>query len=81
LIGSELGTLDYEPRDATSAPCSSRGHIASGIRHIATQEQIITDLDRGNHEAAVALDLLAIFRDMQDHLLAHRDRILAELEQ
>jgi hypothetical protein len=42
---------------------------------------IIADLDRGGHDAAVALQLLTTIHDMQDHLVAHRDRILEELEQ
>jgi hypothetical protein len=54
-------------------------HIASGIRHFTKQEQIIADLDRGGHDAAVALQLLTTFRNMQDDLVAHRDRILEEL--
>jgi hypothetical protein len=36
-------------------------HIASGIRHTAKQVQIIADLDRGGHDAAVALQLLTTF--------------------
>jgi len=51
-------------------------HIASGLRHIENQEQIIAGLDRGDHYTAVALELLLTFRDMRDHLVAHRDRIL-----
>jgi hypothetical protein len=54
-------------------------HIASGIRHTAKQAQITADLDRGGHDAAVALQLLTTFRCMQDHLVAHRDRILEEV--
>jgi hypothetical protein len=38
----------------------------------------LADLDRGCHDAAAGLQLLAIFRDMQDHLVAHRDRIREE---
>jgi len=49
-------------------------HIASGIRHTEKPEQIIAELDCGDHDAAVALELLTTFRDMQDHLVAHRDR-------
>jgi hypothetical protein len=55
-------------------------HLASGIRHIEKQEQIIADLDRGGHDAAVVLELLTTFRDMQDHLVAHRARILEEIK-
>ena len=47
-------------------------HIASGIRHIEKQEQIIAELDCGDHDAAVALELLTTFRDMKDHLVAPR---------
>ena len=54
-------------------------HIASGLCHIENQEQIIAGLDRGDHYTAVALELLRTFRDMQDHLVAVRDRILEEL--
>jgi hypothetical protein len=41
---------------------------------------MIADLDRGSHSAAVALQLLATFRHVQDQNVAHRDRILEELE-
>jgi hypothetical protein len=55
-------------------------HIASGIRHIEKQGQIIANLDRGDHGTAVALELLIVFRDMQVHFVAHRDRILEEMK-
>jgi hypothetical protein len=56
--------------------------IATGIRHIEKQEQIIADLKRNGRDvaAALAVELLTIFRRTQDHDVAHRDRILKELE-
>jgi hypothetical protein len=56
-------------------------HIASVRRYIERQEQIIADLDRDGCDITVALDLLTTFRHMQDQNVAHRDRILEELEQ
>jgi len=56
--------------------------IASGIRHIKKQEQIIADLERNGRDiaAALAVELLTIFRRTQDYDVAHRDRILKDLE-
>jgi hypothetical protein len=58
-------------------------HIADGIRQIAKQEQIIADLDRNGKDFAVTLarQLLTMFRRIQDHDVAHRDRIPKELDQ
>jgi hypothetical protein len=56
-------------------------HIASGLRHIEKQEQIIADLDCNGRDITVAVDVLWTFRDMQDHLVAYRDRIIEQLKQ
>jgi hypothetical protein len=56
-------------------------HIASVRRYIERQEQIIADLERDGCDITIALDLLTTFRHMQDQNVAHRDRILEELEQ
>src|SRR5258708_31617698 len=57
--------------------------LPSDIRQIAKQEQIIADLDRNGKDIAVTLarQLLTMFRRIQDHNVAHRDRILKELDQ
>jgi hypothetical protein len=56
--------------------------IASGIRHIEKQEQIIADLERNGRDnaAALAVELLTIFHRTQAYDVAHRDRILKDLE-
>ena len=65
-----------------------QAHLAQAERHIAgvrgyieRQEQIIADLERDGCDITIALDLLTTFRHMQDENIAHRDRILKELEQ
>ena len=54
-------------------------HIANGLRLIEKQEHIIADLDLD--DIAIALELLATFRQMQSHAVAYRDRIIEELKQ
>ena len=41
----------------------------------------LPDLERDGCDITIALDLLTTFRHMQDQNVAHRDRILEELEQ
>ena len=56
-------------------------HIASGIRYIERQEQLIAGLGRDGCDITIALNLLTTFRHMQDENVAHRDRILEEMKQ
>jgi hypothetical protein len=67
-------------RDGLSASFAFK---SNAIGFGATARTMIADLDRGSHShnAAVALQLLATFRHVQDQNVAHRDRILEELEQ
>jgi hypothetical protein len=44
-------------------------HIASGIRYIERQEQLIAGLGRDGCDITNALDLLTTFRHMQDETL------------
>ena len=55
-------------------------HIASGIRYIERQEQLIAGPGRDGCDITIALNLLTTFRHIQDENIAHRDRI-EELEQ
>jgi hypothetical protein len=55
-------------------------HIALGERHIARQIEIIAELEQTGHSTQLAIDLLAIYRDLQLTHVAHRDHILKELE-
>ena len=50
-------------------------HIASGIRYIERQEQLIAGLGRDGCDITNALDLLTTFRHMQDENIAHRDAL------
>jgi hypothetical protein len=74
--------VDYEPCDQLARLAQAERQIADGIRHIEKQEQIIADLERAGRDivAAFARELLTIFHRMQNHNVAHRDRILKELE-
>ncbi|MBU6464097.1 MAG: hypothetical protein KGK01_09830 [Bradyrhizobium sp.] len=55
-------------------------HVIEGLEHLGLQEQIIADLERGGHDAAEALKVLATLRKTQ---ATHEDsvkRILSELK-
>ena len=55
-------------------------HVAVGSSHIEMQEQIVADIDSQGRDSAAARELLRTLRQMQDKYVAHRDRIIKELE-
>jgi hypothetical protein len=55
-------------------------HVAVGSSHIERQEQIVADIDSQGRDSAAARELLRTLRQMQDKYVAHRDRIIKELE-
>lgn len=55
-------------------------HIALGEKHIASQEQVVEDLVRLGSDAAEAKKLLENFYASQAQHIAHRDRIIRELD-
>jgi hypothetical protein len=50
--------------------------IAAGRRHIADQEQRVSELDRHAHDTTRARSLLALYRRVQAQHIAHRNLIL-----
>ena len=56
-------------------------HVALGVRHIARQYAIISELERCGQcpEADQARNLLATFEEMQEDHISHRDRLEREL--
>jgi hypothetical protein len=56
-------------------------HVALGVRHIARQYAIISELERSGQcpDADQARDLLATFEEMQEEHISHRDRLEREL--
>lgn len=54
-------------------------HVAQGRRHVAHQKQIISDLENGGHDTAVARSLLLNFKDVLKMHIADRDRLKKEL--
>ena len=56
-------------------------HVAQGERHIVAQQQRIADLHSAGLDTREPIDLLKTFREVQIQDIAHRDRILSELEQ
>lgn len=60
-----------------------RQHLAEaalGERHIVRQTRIIDELARAGHDTDLAVDLLDTYCQLRVCHLAHRDRILKELE-
>jgi hypothetical protein len=55
--------------------------VLQGERHIAREEQMISDLERGGHDTKLALETLANYRRMQAEHIAHRNMILKLLQQ
>ncbi|QOG23172.1 hypothetical protein [Bradyrhizobium sp. SEMIA] len=55
-------------------------HVALGERHIARQVEIIGELALAGHDTSLAVDLLDSYCQLQVCHVAHRDRILKELE-
>ena len=55
--------------------------VAEGERHIAREEQMISDLDRAGYDTKEARSLLATYRRTQDAHVAHRKLILETLQQ
>ena len=66
---------------------SLRDHLAMANRHIASgncvvirQRQLIKDLEADGHDTRQALTILARFEDSLALHLAHRDRLIDELQ-
>ncbi|HZR75183.1 hypothetical protein [Bradyrhizobium sp.] len=55
--------------------------VVEGDRHIAREEQMIADLERGGHDTKLAFETLATLRRMQAAHIAHRDLLLKMLQQ
>jgi hypothetical protein len=55
-------------------------HVAEGAERIGKQVRRIAELDRKGRDLGLALRLLENFRAIQFEHLAHRDRILRDLE-
>jgi len=55
--------------------------VADGHRHIAQQEQRLSDLDRDGHDTQKASALLAVYWQMQNQHVAHRNSLLRRLRQ
>jgi hypothetical protein len=59
----------------------TEGHVALGERHIARQQQIVSQLQRAGHEPdrGMAEALLSVLEESQELHVAHRDRLRREL--
>lgn len=55
-------------------------HIASGNRVVTRQRQLIEHLEADGHDTRAALTSLARLEDLLALHLAHRDRLINELE-
>lgn len=57
----------------------AREHVAQGEKHVARQREIVAELDRDGHDAALARQLLEQFERVQANHVADRDRLEKEL--
>jgi hypothetical protein len=55
-------------------------HIAIGERHVADQERRVAELELHGYDTTAARSLLSAFRLSQAQHIAHRERILRELD-
>jgi hypothetical protein len=55
---------------------SAEKPIAAGMRHIADQEQRVSERDRQGHDNTQAVSLLALYRRVQDQYVAQGNLIL-----
>ncbi|MCP3400198.1 hypothetical protein [Bradyrhizobium sp. CCGB20] len=58
----------------------ARRHVALGERHIAEQEDRITELAANGHDTTESRKLLENFYGLQQQHVQHRDRLLRQLE-
>jgi hypothetical protein len=58
---------------------SAEDHIAKGAEHIRRQREIVAELERDGHDAALARKLLVEFENMQRLNVTERDRLVKEL--
>ena len=56
-------------------------HVALGEKHIYDQIELIAKLERDDHDATLAKELLRQFEEIQALHLRHRDRITMELSE
>jgi hypothetical protein len=68
----DRATLEQQLADAER-------HVIDGLEHIATQRRIIFQLGRERRDMAAALELLRRFEQVQELLIADRDRLRKEL--
>jgi len=54
-------------------------HVAQGDHHVARQRELVTELEDGGHDAALARRLLMKFEELQSLHIADRDRLRREL--
>jgi hypothetical protein len=55
--------------------------VLEGERHIAREEQMLSDLDRAGHDTKLAQETLDSLRRMQAAHVAHRDLLLKMLQE
>ncbi|MGY4623256.1 hypothetical protein [Bradyrhizobium sp. USDA 4486] len=57
----------------------ARRHAAMGEHHLARQEQLIAELDRGGHDTMAAMSVLTTLRRTQELHERDIERLLGEL--
>jgi hypothetical protein len=55
-------------------------HVAQGESHVARQRKLIQDLQRDNHDTAMARELLSSFQRTLSAQIDHMDRLRGWLE-
>jgi hypothetical protein len=59
----------------------SREHVARGEEHLARQRLLIDELERDGHDSSQAWHVLRTLEETQSMHVAHRDRLLRQIEQ
>jgi hypothetical protein len=58
----------------------ARRHVAEGEKRVASQCELVTELERDGHDSSQARQLLREFEEVQRLHLEHRDRLEKILE-
>lgn len=57
----------------------ARRHVAEGEKHVGSQRELVTQLERDGHDSTQARQLLREFEEVQRLHVEHRDRLEQEI--
>jgi len=68
-----------DPATITEHVAQAERHVALGEHHVARQREMVTELEDGGNDAALARRLPMKFKELQAIHIADRDRLRREL--